>query len=43
MDEVLVCKAEMLENISDANPNKEAVIYYEQNLKLLALIWIMPQ
>ena len=34
MDEVLVCKEEMLENIPDANPNKEAKIYYEQKFKI---------
>ena len=30
MDDVLVCKEEMLKNIPTANPNKEATIYYEQ-------------
>ena len=34
MDEVLVCKEEMLENIPDANPNKEATKYYEQKFKI---------
>ena len=30
MDDVEVCKEEMLENIPDANKNKEATKYYEQ-------------
>ena len=34
MDEVLVCKEEMLENIPDANKNKEATKYYEQKFKI---------
>ena len=34
MDEVEVCKEEMLENIPDANKNKEATKYYEQKFKI---------
>ena len=34
MDEVLVCKEEMLENIPDANPNKEVTKFYEQKFKI---------
>ena len=34
MDEVEVCKEEMLENIPDANKNKEVTKYYEQKFKI---------
>ena len=34
MDDVEVCKEEMLENIPDANKNKEATKYYEQKFKI---------
>ena len=34
MDEVGVCKQEMLENIPDVNKNKEATKYYKQSWKI---------